>query len=170
MGSAIKDIVFGWRALAKHPGSAVLSVFAFGLGIGLCTTMFSLVYGVFARGPDIEDPDRVVMILRSNPSQDQTEMGVPQSDFYDWKEQQTSFTELAAFRTGTVNLTGTEGPERYDGSFVTAATFNLLGVPQCWVAPSRNRTTILERHSPHSWATACGRSGSGAAQMSSARS
>ena len=107
MGWVLRDLRSGWRALLKQPGSAVLSIVAFSLGIGLCTTMFSLVYGVFARGPDIVEPDRVVMIDRANPSRDQSGMGVPQSDFYDWVEQQTSFSQLATYRTGTINVTGT---------------------------------------------------------------
>ncbi len=128
MGWMLRDIRSGWRALVKQPGSALLSVVAFALGIGLCTTMFSLVYGVFARGPDIEDPDQVVLIQRANPSRNQNQMGVPQSDFYDWSEQQTSFESLASYRTGTVNVTGTEGPQRYNGGFVTSALFDVLGI------------------------------------------
>ncbi len=53
---------------------------------------------------------------------------VPVHDFYDWKDQQHSFQSLAAYYTGTVNLAGTEGPERYDGAFVTAAVFDALRV------------------------------------------
>jgi len=39
-------------------------------------------------------------------------MDVTEHDFYDWSAQQTSFEALAHFTTGTINLSGTEGPER----------------------------------------------------------
>lgn len=128
MGWMLRDLRSGWRALSKQPGTAAISVIAFGLGIGLCATMFSLVYGVFGRGLDIEEPDRFVTVLRAQPSEGRTQMGVPQADFYDWMEQQTSFASLGAYHSGTVNVTGTEGPVRYQGGFVTAGVFEALGV------------------------------------------
>ncbi len=40
MRHLLHDLRFGYRALLKRPGSTTLSVVAFGLGIGLCATMF----------------------------------------------------------------------------------------------------------------------------------
>ncbi len=55
-------------------------------------------------------------------------MEVTLHDFIDWRAQQTSFEDLAAFYDGTVNLAA-EGttPERYDGAFMTANAFDLIG-------------------------------------------
>jgi predicted permease len=128
VGSLIKDLKFGARALAKKPGSAVVAILAFGLGIGLCTTMFSIIYGVFFRGLGVPEPDRIVLLMRTNPSEDVQRMGVTPHDLYDWREQQQSFEGLAGYYVGTVNITGPEGPERYRGGFVNANTFDLLRV------------------------------------------
>jgi predicted permease len=49
-------------------------------------------------------------------------------DYQAWREQQTVFDGLGAFYTGTINLSGSERPERYFGAFVTANTFSVLGV------------------------------------------
>ncbi len=128
MRSILNDFTYGARSLWKNPGSALIAVIALGMGIGLCTMMFSIFYGVFYRGLDVPEADRLAVILETNPSQNQTKLGVPQHDYYDWLEQQQSFEDLAALYTGGVNLTGPEGPERFDGGFVTANTFGILRV------------------------------------------
>ncbi len=125
--SLLKDLRFGVRTLLKRPGSTIVSVLAFGLGIGLCTTVFSLVYGVFGRGLGVPDADELFLVHRTNPSENIEEMRVPQHDFYDWRDQQQSFEGLAGYATGTVNVSGTEGPERLEGAFVTAMSAVLKG-------------------------------------------
>lgn len=123
-----KDLLLGLRTLRKEPASALIASLTLALGIGLCSATFSLYYGVFARGLDIPEPDRVTMVFRSNPERNQEWMSVTDDDLHDWRAQQTSFEGLGHFSTGTVNLSGTEGPERYDGAFVSANIFQLLRV------------------------------------------
>ncbi|MBI4520069.1 MAG: ABC transporter permease [Gemmatimonadetes bacterium] len=126
MGTLWNDLRLAARTVAKHPSSAIITSVTLALGIGLCTTSFSLVYGVFFRGLGVPEADRLTLIYRRNPSQDVQSMAVTQHDFYDWREQQTSFEGLAAFRSGTANISGTEGPERYNGAWVSANAFALL--------------------------------------------
>jgi len=128
MQTLIQDLKFAVRALAKTPGSAAISIIALALGIGLTTTMFSLVYGVFFRGLGVPEADRLYVIWRTNPSEGISRMGVPQHDLYDWIDAQESFEGLGHFSSGTVNLSGNDGPERYDGAFVSANVFDLLRV------------------------------------------
>jgi putative ABC transport system permease protein len=122
------DLILGMRSLRKEPGSALIASVTLALGIGLCSAAFSLGYGVFMRGLDVPDADRLTLVYRSNPDRDQEFISVTQNDLYDWREQQTSFEGLAAYRTGTVNLSGTEGPERYDGGFASSNIFDQLRV------------------------------------------
>jgi putative ABC transport system permease protein len=122
------DLLLGIRALRKEPVSAIITSFTLALGIGLCTTSFSLLYGVFLRGLDVPEPGRLTLIYRTNPSREIREGAVPVHDFYDWREQSTSFESFAQFSTGTVNLAGSDGPERYNGAFVSANVFDLLRV------------------------------------------
>jgi len=123
-----QDLILSMRTLRKEPASALIASLTLALGIGLCSATFSLNYGVFMRGLGIPEEDRVTMIARSNPELNQEWMSVTQHDYYDWREQQTSFLGLAAYYTGTVNLSGTEGPERYNGGFVSANIFDQLRV------------------------------------------
>jgi len=129
MRSVFQDLRIGTRALRREPISALITSLTLGLGIGLCTTVFSLVYGVFGRGLDVPDADRIALIYRTNPVRGFEWMEPREHDYYDWVEQQQSFEALARFSTGTVNLSGTEGPERYDGAFVSANIFDVLRIP-----------------------------------------
>ena len=130
MDALFKDFKLGIRALAKKPASSAIAVVAFGLGIGLCATMFSMIYGVYYRGIGVPEADRLALIYRTNPSENIDRMNVDQHDFYDWHEQQHAFEALAGYSTGTINVSGTgDTPIRYDGAFVTANVFDVLRKP-----------------------------------------
>lgn len=128
MHALLQELKLSLRTLKKEPVSAVITSFTLALGIGLCTTAFSLVYGVFLRGHDVPEPHRLTLIYLTNPSRDIDFRGASMYDFYDWREQQTSFVGLARYSTGTVNVSGVEGPDRYDGAFVSANLFDVLQV------------------------------------------
>ena len=116
MRALLQDIKLSFRTLKKEPMSAAITSITLALGIGLCTISFSLVYGVFFRGHDVAEPGRLTLIYRTNPSRDIDFMRPTMYDFYDWREQQTSFEGIRRYSGGTINVSGAEGPERYDGS------------------------------------------------------
>ncbi|MCZ6918452.1 MAG: ABC transporter permease [Gemmatimonadetes bacterium] len=129
MGVLLKDLRFGFRSLAKRPASALISVFVLSIGIGLSAFMFSIVYGVWLRGLDLPEADRLTLVQETNVSRDITSRRVPVHDLYDWRDQQRSFEGLFGWYRGTVNVSGTGGdPERFSGSFVTANMFDVLRV------------------------------------------
>jgi putative ABC transport system permease protein len=128
MGSIARDLRHGLRTLVKTPVLATISVLTFALGIGLTTTMFSIVNGALRDLP-LERADRLMHLERNNLSQGIDSMEVTLHDFLDWRQRQHAFQQLAAFYQGTANLSGTEDrPERYDGGFMTANAFDQLGV------------------------------------------
>ena len=93
--------------------------------------MFSLVYGVFYRGLGIPQEDRVATVwfqdLSLNPLGGQ-QRSIASQDFLEIRERQRSFGEFSAQYGGTVNVSGVDGPERYQGAFVTANAFDVLQV------------------------------------------
>lgn len=130
MGTILKDLRFGARSLARMPGSAAVAVLVLAIGIGLCSFMFSVIYGLYFRGLDIPDADRVYLVYETNLQQDQSQRAVPIQNFMDWRERQTSFEGLLGTYGGTINVAGgSQEPIRLAGAFVTANTFSALGVP-----------------------------------------
>lgn len=126
MPSLFQDLRVGARLMFKHPGVTIIAVLALSLGIGLTTTTFSIVYGALLRGLPFAESHRIMHLERNNPSQDIESMEVTLHDFLDWRAQQTTFEGIAGFYQGTVNVSGTEKPERYEGAFISANAFDLL--------------------------------------------
>ncbi len=124
----LTDLKYAGRGLLRSPGVTVIAIVALALGIGLTTVMFSIVYGALYRGLPFEGADRLMHLERNNPTAGIESMEVTIHDYRDWVERQRSFEHLAAFYNGTVNIRGSERPERYDGAFMTANSFDVIGV------------------------------------------
>lgn len=145
MSSFLQDLRFGFRLLRKNPWLTLSAVVALTLGIGLTATMFSIVYGALLRGLPFEEGERIMHLQRANPAEGADRMGVSIHDFTEWREQQRSFEDLAAYYSGTVNLSGGERAERYEGAFISANAFRQLRV-----RPMLGRAFREEEDSPSS--------------------
>jgi predicted permease len=129
MDGLLKDLRYGVRMLVKTPVLSVVAVVAFAIGIGLTTTVFSIVNGAMYKGLPFEEADRLVSLWRTNAVRDFDRAGVTFHDFVDWREQQTTMEDIGLWGEGTVNLVGRdERPDRYEGGMVTANMFDLLRV------------------------------------------
>jgi putative ABC transport system permease protein len=127
MDAFLKDVRYGARMLVKNPGSTAIAIIALGLGIGLTAMMFSIVHGAIIRGLPFDRPEQLLTVNRTNLAEGMNQMWFTQHDFVDYREQQQSFVDLAAFYAGTVNVSGMDRPERFDGAFMTPQVFSLLG-------------------------------------------
>ncbi|MEM7417166.1 MAG: ABC transporter permease [Gemmatimonadota bacterium] len=128
MDALRSDLKQAIRGLYKNPSVSLIAVAALALGIGFTTVMFSIVYGALYRGLPFEGADAIMHLERANPTEGIESMEVTIHDYRDWRERQRSFEHLAAFYQGTVNIRGTERPERYEGAFMTANSFDVIGV------------------------------------------
>src|SRR5215467_9414263 len=128
MQALLRDVRYGIRSLLKNPGVALVATLALTLGIGLTTTMFSIVYGALMKGLPYPDGDRIVVVNRANPTRGIQRQSLPIQDYADYKAQQHVLTDLGAFTSGTIYVSGEEKAERFDGSFVTANIFDVVGV------------------------------------------
>jgi putative ABC transport system permease protein len=123
------------RAVRREPGIAMMAVLAFALGIGLPAAMFSLTRSIATRGLPVEEGDRI-MYLERRPEGGRGEgMGSAPRDFMAWREQQSTFEQLAAYTTVTAAVRIDEGAERFEAAYVTANTWDMLRV-----APTMGRS------------------------------
>ena len=114
------------RSLTRSPGLSAIAVVAFALGIGLTTATFSILDGVVLKGLPIDKANELVHMEVSNLPAGINSVAVSIHDFVDWRAAQRSFTDLAAFYQGTVNLAGPDArAERYSGAVATASVFEL---------------------------------------------
>jgi putative ABC transport system permease protein len=138
-----QDLRQGARSLFKQPTFTIVAVITLALGIGANTAIFSVVHAVLLQSLPYPDADRLVMVWetrRSNPSgQNVINMG----NFFDWKEQNRVFEDMAAFSGRSVNLTSGGEPEEIPSQVATTGLFNILGV-----APILGRTFAPDEGKP----------------------
>jgi putative ABC transport system permease protein len=127
METLLQDIRFGARMLLRHPAATAISVIALGLGIGLTAMMFSIVHGAVIRGLPFDRPEQLVTLNRTNLAEGEDQMWFTVHDYEDYRAQQQSFVDLAGYYTGTVNVSGIDRPERFDGAFIAPQAFSLIG-------------------------------------------
>jgi putative ABC transport system permease protein len=122
-----QDLQFAVRLLIKDKWFTSVAAIALALGIGVNATVFTFVNAVLIRGLPFDDPDRILALNSFDPVRSR-DMNVSHLDFKDWRAATTTFTALAAYNGGTMNVSD-EGraPERFSGSYVSGNTFNLLG-------------------------------------------
>src|SRR5262249_355216 len=72
--------------------------------------------------------DRLIWVSAVNVEKSQQQMALTLADVRDWQARQTSFSGVVAFDNTTINLSGDEKPERFDGGYMAANVFDVLGV------------------------------------------
>ncbi|HLJ47613.1 MAG TPA: ABC transporter permease [Bryobacteraceae bacterium] len=124
----VQDLRFAVRMLVKTPGFTVVVVAMLALGIGVNTTVFTLVNAVLFRGLPFEHADRVMHLSCTNVSQGRERLGVSYPDFRDWRSQSKVFEALAAFQFVSADFSDNKTtPERYDAARLSVNAFNLIG-------------------------------------------
>lgn len=125
----VGELRVAWRILVARPGLALAAVVTLGLGIGLTTTMFSVVNGSLWRLRPLVEPARLMHLERAFLRQEAADPAVPLHDFLEWRRAQTTFEDLAAFYSEPMNIGGGDGPaQRVSGAYITANTFPMVGV------------------------------------------
>jgi ABC-type lipoprotein release transport system permease subunit len=106
MHGLLRDVRYGIRTLLKSPALTIVAVVALTLGIGLTTTMFSIVYGAMMKGLPYPDGDRIIVVSRANPARGIQRQPLPIQDYFDYKAQQHNLVDLAATTSGTIYVSG----------------------------------------------------------------
>jgi putative ABC transport system permease protein len=134
--SFVQDVVYGSRLLHRTPGFTLAVVLTLALGIGTSTAMFSILYSVLLRPLPYPQPEKLVSLAEKHVSA-ASRGPVSAANFYDWRDQSGAFSSVAAYAGWSLNMTGTDTPERLKGALVSPELFDVLGV-----LPMRGRTFI----------------------------
>lgn len=125
-----QDARFALRMLFKSPGFTIVVVLALGLGIGANSAIFSVIDAVLLRPLPYEEPDRLVKLWMHfagiGVPKDQNWVSAP--EFVDLRDQNKSFSHIAATSSDDYNLKIGAMPETVEGAAVSASFFPLLGV------------------------------------------
>jgi putative ABC transport system permease protein len=128
MQTLLADLRYGFRLLRQSPGFTAIAILALALGIGANTAIFSTLDAVLLRPLPYADPDRVVMVWEDASSIGFAHNTPAPANYFDWREQNHVFTDIAATRTRTRAITGDGPAEQLLGYQATANFFSVLGV------------------------------------------
>jgi putative ABC transport system permease protein len=116
--------------LRSSPGFTAVAVLSLALGIGANTTIFSVFNTMLLRPLPFKDPDRLVMIKKTHPEQDQWGRNPKKSTVLEWRKQSQTFRRMGMSQviTNTVTLSGADGAERGRVQFISPNLLSVLGV------------------------------------------
>ncbi len=122
------DLRSGFRQFRRAPAFSAVVVATLALGIGANTAIFSAIYGAFLARLPFHEPRALVMVW-----EDASYVGFPRNtpapgNYFEWKRLNQVFTDMAATRGQSANLTTEGPPEQVLGRGVTANFFSVLGV------------------------------------------
>ena len=126
----MQDVRYAVRSLVKNRGFTAIAVACLALGIGVNSTIFSVVDGVILRPYPYPDADQIVVISSSNQKEGITRGGVSYADFKEFRDSASTLQTIAAFTDRSLTIAdGSSDPERFLGSLVSWTLFHLLGTP-----------------------------------------
>ena len=127
MHNLLQDIRYAVRSLIKRPGFVAVAIVTLAFGIGANTAIFSVVDAVLLSPLSFPEPERIVVVDGTNPNLGIAEGGATSvPDFSDWRNQSSSFEQIAAFVAGGTVLVTNDEPERVRGTSVTEDFFPLF--------------------------------------------
>ena len=127
MENLIQDLKHGFRLLARRPGFTAVAIASLALGVGLNTTLFSVVNAVLLRNTPVQEPERLVEIY-STLSEDFPYLTTSYPDYVSIRDGADAFSGVAghAFVRGILSTGGK--PALTTGEAITSNYFDVLGV------------------------------------------
>jgi predicted permease len=125
--SILFDLRYALRGLGRQPGFTGVAILSIALGIGLNTTIFSVVNAVLLKKLPVSEPDRLVEVY-TNLSEEMPYLTTSYPDYRDLRDSVDALEGLAAYAMvrGILFLEGS--PQLVSGEVVTGNYFEVLGI------------------------------------------
>lgn len=121
-----------------------MAVLALGLGIGLTTVMYGIVYGVYLRDLPFDEPEELMRVGFTDGSGPSVSSHVRHREFLRVREEQESFERLVGWVPVGGNVRGPDGvPRRMGAAYVSSGFFETVDVE-----PVLGRTFRSEEETP----------------------
>ncbi len=136
--SFFRDLRTSARALRRTPLFTLGAALTLALGIGASAAIFSLIDAVLLRPLPFPQSGRIVMLWERPPDRISTAALGPSKqhrnpvspmNFVDWRDRTHSFAAMAAMSSFPMGLSGYGAPREVESLQVSAAFFQVLGVP-----------------------------------------
>src|ERR1044072_1208209 len=131
LSNTFHDVRYALRAMLKHRNFTAAALLTLALGIGLNTSIFTLLYSVVLRPLPVKDPDRVVNVYQVLGGEFDRQVEGSASllsypEYLNYRDRVADISGLAASAGVQLSLYGSN-VERINGLLVTDNYFSLLG-------------------------------------------
>lgn len=119
-----------WRAVRRlraDPKFTLAVIATLALGIGITTTMFSLVNDIVLRPLPFPHADRLVSLFESNNDRGWSAAPVSVPTFQDWSARSKAVRPMAAVRGSSVMVADRSGGDFVPGAVTSVSLFRMLG-------------------------------------------
>jgi predicted permease len=127
------DVRYGLRTLGRSPGFAVVAILTLTIGIGVNTSVFSLIYALAIRPLPVKDASSLVSVYQESRATSQHPRGIEGAPSYvsypeyaNYRDGSHVFSGLAAYAETTVSLSSAN-PESLHGLLASCNYFQVLG-------------------------------------------
>ena len=126
----LQDVRYAVRSLLQNRGFTAIAVACLSLGIGVNSTIFSVVDGIILRPYPYPKAEEIVVVNSTNQKEGVSRGVLSYADFKDLRDSASTIQTMAAFTNRSLTIAdGTGDPERFLGSAVSWTLFHLLGTP-----------------------------------------
>ncbi|HYK87870.1 MAG TPA: ABC transporter permease [Acidobacteriota bacterium] len=126
MDTLTHDLRYALRMLAKSPGFTAIALITLALGIGVNSSLFSIVNGVLLNPLPYPKPEQLVAVYQRAFNFEKS--SISYLNFLDWQAGNHTFASMAIYRSDTFNLTIGGETSRLRGDMISASFFPTLGV------------------------------------------
>lgn len=126
MTEILHDLRFALRMMRRAPETTLVALLAIMLGGGMSTLVFSVMNAVLLHPLGPVDAKGLVIVYATAPNGQTDYPG--QGDFFDWRQQSRSFSDLVAWRGQAFLISGSQEPARAYGHRVSQGFFEMVKV------------------------------------------
>jgi hypothetical protein len=126
MTGLLHDVRYALKGLRISPGYALVVIVTIGLGIGPNITAFSVANALLLRSPaGVANANELVLLGHTRNGSEFDTLSYP--DYVDYRDSNSSFVDLAAYRQAALYVGSGESAEQLSGLLVSGNYFRALG-------------------------------------------
>ena len=126
IGGQFKQLL---RRLGRSPVFTAITLITLAAGIGANTAVFSVLEGVLLKPLPYPHSEQLAAVRLMAPGINLEDFELSPSDYFIFREQNSTFQDIGLYQGDSVSVTGTAEPERVDALIVTDGTLPILGIP-----------------------------------------
>lgn len=121
-----QDIRFGVRMLVKNPSFTMIAIITLTLAIGANSAVYSIFHVLKSIPYRFEDPKKLVFLWRQTERFERAHVSAP--EFFDWRDQTRSFSDMGIYLLGRGFISGEGEPEEVRMLCASANLMPMMGI------------------------------------------